>query len=137
MKKIYTLLIIVLLSIPSFSLAEKWDTEILFDSEMCQRVKYTCDTTPESENRYGWWYYTDSTGCGCMQILKDTEISTLVSKTDSLIVAIDVVFPEEESRIKLLKRIKSHLNTNYSSTTKNRLLSAIILRKLSETYWDF
>jgi len=69
-----------------------------------------------------------------MQILKDTEISTLVSKTDSLIVAIDVVFPEEESRIKLLKRIKSHLNTNYSSTTKNRLLSAIILRKLSETY---
>ncbi len=137
MKKLFLLILILSLLIPQLSFAEKWDTEIHFNQTTCQVVRYSCDTDDVWEKRYGWTYYADDTGCWCEQILSNKEISTLESKSESLIVAIDVVFPEVESRNKLLKRIKSYLAQKRSNTIKARLLSDIILDKLYNAYWDF
>ena len=137
MKKIFFVILMVSILIPQLSFAEKWDIEINFNPTMCQVVRYTCDTDKNEVKRYGWSYHSDERGCGCTQTLSDKEISTIQWKSQSLIVAIDIVFPEVEQRTKLLKRIKAHLETNYSKTIKNRLLSEIILDNLYKTYWDF
>ena len=137
MKKIIPFILILCTLIPTLSFAEKWDVEIHFNPTTCQVVRYTCDTDENEEKRYGWSYYTDEKGCGCTQLLSDADISIIQWKSNSLIVAIDVVFPEPEPRTKLLKRIKSHLKNNYSTNERNRLLSDIILSKLTEAYWVF
>ena len=137
MKRIIPLILIIWTLIPALSFAEKWDVEINFNPTTCQVVRYTCDKNENEEKRYGWSYYSDERGCGCTQLLSNTEISTIQSKSNSLIVAIDVVFPEPEQRTKLLKRIKIHLKKNYSGNERNSLLSDIILSKLTEAYWEF
>ena len=137
MKKIIPFILILWTLIPTLSFAEKWDIEINFNPTTCQVVRYTCDKNENEEKRYGWSYYSDERGCGCSQLLSDAEISTIQSKSNSLIVAIDVVFPEPEQKTKLLKRIRSHLKKNYSGNERVRLFSEIILESLTEAYWAF
>ncbi len=128
MKKILVA-IIISLSIITTSSAETWDIQYVAKWNDCHKIKYSCSI---------WWsFYGDNIGCGCQQILLDSQMQKADILIKNLVSKIHTLYPNRQNQQRVLTEVKMQIKNKVYENKKNEKIQVLgwyLLRKIYEMH---
>lgn len=110
MKKLVLLLCMFLLFSPT-AWAKQWDIGYVAKWDRCHMIKYRCDIWSD--------FYSDNIGCGCIQILSDSQMQKADEIIEKLVSKVHDLHQEKADQEVVLEKIQTRIEDKMFENKEN------------------